>query len=96
MQERSDVPFGNASLLLLGEGSEATEPFNLFNISLHFSLVVVVVSQTLHFLLNSVLVLMADGTVVPTMTNDNIFRVISQLMATGSLAMMSHSIKDWH
>ena len=26
MQERSDVPFGHASMLLLGEGSEATDP----------------------------------------------------------------------
>ena len=29
MQERSDMPFGHASMLLLGEGSEATEPYNI-------------------------------------------------------------------
>ena len=28
MQERSDVPYGHASKLLRGEGSEATEPYN--------------------------------------------------------------------
>ena len=26
--KRSDVPFGHASMLLLGEGSKATEPYN--------------------------------------------------------------------
>ena len=26
--KRSDVPYGHASMLLLGEGSEATEPYN--------------------------------------------------------------------
>ena len=28
--KRSDVPFGHASMLLLGEGSEATEPYNKY------------------------------------------------------------------
>ena len=28
MHERSDVPYGHASMLLLGEGSEATESYN--------------------------------------------------------------------
>ena len=28
--KRSDVPYGHASMLLLGEGSEATEPYNKF------------------------------------------------------------------
>ena len=28
--KRSDVPFGHASMLLLGEGSEATEPYNIY------------------------------------------------------------------
>ena len=31
MQERSDVPYGYASMLLLGEGSEATEPYNKYD-----------------------------------------------------------------
>ena len=31
MQERSDVPYGHASILLLGEGSEATEPYNKYD-----------------------------------------------------------------
>ena len=31
MQERSDVPYGHASMLLLGEGSEATEPYNKYD-----------------------------------------------------------------
>ena len=31
MQERSDVPFGHASMLLIGEGSEATEPYNKYD-----------------------------------------------------------------
>ena len=30
MHERSDVPYGHASMLLLGEGSEATEPYNKY------------------------------------------------------------------
>ena len=31
MQERSDVPYGHASVLLLGgEGGEATEPYNKY------------------------------------------------------------------
>ena len=30
MQERSDVRYGHASLLLLGEGSESTEPYNKY------------------------------------------------------------------
>ena len=29
--ERSDVPYGHASMLLFGEGSEATEPYNKYN-----------------------------------------------------------------
>ena len=29
--ERSDVPYGHASMLLLGEGSEATEPYNKYD-----------------------------------------------------------------
>ena len=28
--KRSDVPYGHASMLLLGEGSEATEPYNKY------------------------------------------------------------------
>ena len=28
--KRSDVPYGHASLLLLGEGSDATEPYNKY------------------------------------------------------------------
>ena len=32
MQERSDVPFGHVSMLVLGEGSEATEPYNKYDI----------------------------------------------------------------
>ena len=28
---RSDVPYGYASMLLLGEGSEATEPYNKYD-----------------------------------------------------------------
>ena len=31
MQERSDVPYGHASMLLLGEESEATEPYNKYD-----------------------------------------------------------------
>ena len=31
MQERSDVPYGHASMLLLGEGSEAAEPYKKYN-----------------------------------------------------------------
>ena len=31
MQERSDVPYGHASMLLLGKGSEATEPYNKYD-----------------------------------------------------------------
>ena len=31
MQERSDVPNDHASMLLLGEGSEATEPYNKYD-----------------------------------------------------------------
>ena len=30
MQERSDVPYGHASMLLLGEGSEANESYNKY------------------------------------------------------------------
>ena len=30
MQERSDVPYGHASMLLPGEGSEATEPYSKY------------------------------------------------------------------
>ena len=34
--KRSDVPYGHASMLLLGEGSEATEPYNKYDkIRLH-------------------------------------------------------------
>ena len=29
--KRSDVPHGHASMLLLGEGSEATEPYNKYD-----------------------------------------------------------------
>ena len=29
--ERSEVPYGHASMLLLGEGSEATEPYNRYD-----------------------------------------------------------------
>ena len=29
--KRSDVPYGHASMLLLGEGSEATEPYNKYD-----------------------------------------------------------------
>ena len=35
MQERSDLPYGHASMLLLGEGSEATAPYNKYKIRLH-------------------------------------------------------------
>ena len=28
--KRSDLPYGHASMLLLGEGSEATEPYNKY------------------------------------------------------------------
>ena len=28
--KRSDVPYGHVSMLLLGEGSEATEPYNKY------------------------------------------------------------------
>ena len=31
MQERSDVPYGHASMLLLGEESEATTPYNKYD-----------------------------------------------------------------
>ena len=37
-----------------------------------------------------------NGTVVPMMTNDELFSVMAQPVQTGSLAMMSHSIKHWH
>ena len=30
--KRSDVPYGHASMLVLGEGSEATEPYNIWSI----------------------------------------------------------------
>ena len=39
---------------------------------------------------------MPNGTVVPLMTNDELFSVMAQPVETGSLAMMSHSIKHWH
>ena len=39
---------------------------------------------------------MPTGTVVPMMTNDELFSVMAQSVDTGSLAMMSHSIKHWH
>ena len=39
---------------------------------------------------------MPKGTVVPMMTNDELFSVMAQPVETGSLAMMSHSIKHWH
>ena len=39
---------------------------------------------------------MPNGTVVPMMTNDEHFSVMAQPVETGSLAMMSHSIKHWH
>ena len=39
---------------------------------------------------------MPNGTVVPMMTNDELFSVMAQPVETGSLAMMSHSIKHWH
>ena len=29
--KRSDLPYGHASMLLLGEGSEATEPYNKYD-----------------------------------------------------------------
>ena len=29
--KRSDVPYGHASMLLLGEGSEATEPYSKYD-----------------------------------------------------------------
>ena len=29
--KRSDVPYGHASMLLLGEGSEATKPYNKYD-----------------------------------------------------------------
>ena len=39
---------------------------------------------------------MPNGTVVPMMTNDELFSVMAQPVEMGSLAMMSHSIKHWH
>ena len=36
-----------------------------------------------------------NGTVVPMMTNDELFSVMAQPVETGSLAMMSHSVKHW-
>ena len=39
---------------------------------------------------------MPIGTVVPMMTNDELFSVMAQPVETGSLAMMSHSIKHLH
>ena len=39
---------------------------------------------------------MPNGTAVPMMTNDEVFTVMAQPVETGSLAMMSHSIKHWH
>ena len=39
---------------------------------------------------------MPNGTVVPIMTNEELFSVMAQPVETGSLAMMSHSIKHWH
>ena len=39
---------------------------------------------------------MPNGTVVPMMTNDELFSVMAQPVETGSLAMMFHSIKHWH
>ena len=38
---------------------------------------------------------MPNGTVVPMMTNDELFSVMAQSVETGSLAMISHSIKHW-
>ena len=38
----------------------------------------------------------ANRTVVPMMTNYEVFSVMSQPVETGSLATMSHSIKHWH
>ena len=37
-----------------------------------------------------------NGTVVPMMTNDELFSVVAQPVETGSMAMMSHSIKHRH
>ena len=39
---------------------------------------------------------MPIGTVALMMTNDAIFSVMVQAVETGSLALMSHSIKHWH
>ena len=39
---------------------------------------------------------MPNGTVVPMMTNDELFSVMAQPVETGSLSMMHHSIKHWH
>ena len=39
---------------------------------------------------------MPNGTVVPMMTNDELFSVMAQPVETGSLAMMPHSFKQWH
>ena len=39
---------------------------------------------------------MPNGTVVPMMTNDELVSVMAQPVETGSLAMISHSIKHWH
>ena len=39
---------------------------------------------------------MPNGTVVPMMTNNELFSVMAQPVETGSLALMSHSIKHWH
>ena len=35
--KRSDVPYGHASMLLLGEGSEATEPYKYANLFKYIS-----------------------------------------------------------
>ena len=39
---------------------------------------------------------MPNKTVVPMLTKDEFFSVMAQPVETGSLAMMSHSIKHWH
>ena len=39
---------------------------------------------------------MPNGTVVPMKTNNKLFSMMAQPVETGSLAMMSHSIKHWN
>ena len=42
------------------------------------------------------LIKMPDGTLVPMMTKDELYSLMVHPIETGSLAMMSHSVKHWH